>query len=321
MKQKTALITGITGQDGAYLAQLLLTHNYTVIGTVRDINNIYDFNLNLLNIKTKIQLIETDLTKEDNFATLIAENKVNEIYHLAAQSSVGKSFIYPYETLRDNFKITANLLEQVRCSNNNIKFYNSVSSEIFGNQKMLPITESSTVNPISPYGLSKSFSFQLGKLYRNLYNQFICNGILFNHESELRRGNFFINKIINTCYNISTGKTDKLLLGNVNIKRDFGYAPKFVEAMYLMMQQSAADDYVVCSGKSILLSDIVNYIINKFKLDSSVIEIDQNLIRPDEIYEIYGDNSKIRSLGWEYEQNFFSIIDQIINFKLAHHAM
>lgn len=309
------LITGITGQDGAYLAQLLLEKNYTVYGVIRN-NNIYDHNLRYLNIIDKVTLLPLDFSHCEAFADILCLYDIKEVYHLAAQSSVGYSFNNPHQTIKENFNLTANLLEQVRLSNRNIKFYNSVSSEIFGNQIVLPITEQSIINPISPYGLSKAFSLQLGKLYRDLYEMFVCNGILFNHESELRRGNFFINKIINEAIQIKLGNQEKLRIGNLNIKRDFGYAPNYVEAMYLMMQQNNADDYIVCSGISLYLSDILDYVLSKLEINNDVVLVDDSLIRDDEIFDIYGDNQKIKSIGWQYEMTFFEVLDKIIENKL-----
>jgi GDPmannose 4,6-dehydratase len=316
LNKKHALITGITGQDGAFLAQLLLQNNYKVIGVVRDANTIYDHNLQTLGIKDQIDLQQLDLTNSDAFGNLITNYKINEIYHLAAQSSVGQSFNQPFNTIKDNFNITINLIDQVRLYALNTKFYNSVSSEIYGNQKQLPITEESSLNPESPYALSKAFSYQIGQYYRKSYGMFICNGILFNHESELRRGNFFINKIINEAIKIKFGLQKILMVGNLNVKRDFGYAAKYVEAMYIMMQQNVANDYIVCSGKSLLLSEILEYVLAQLKLPLSIVKTDQTLMRIDEIFEIYGNNSKISSIGWDYKLNFFAVIDKIINCKL-----
>lgn len=314
--QKNVVITGITGQDGAYLAKLLLENGYQVFGAVRDLQHLYLNNLYSLKIHHLIKLIQMDLQDGFNFLDFINKNQIDEVYHLAAQSSVGVSFKDPHTTIKDNFNLTANLIEQVRLSPRQIKFYNSVSSEIFGNQEHLPITESSLLKPISPYGLSKSFSYQIGKHYRDIYGTFICNGILFNHESELRRGNFFINKVINECLEIIRNKSNSFTLGNLNIKRDFGYAPNYVEAMFLMMQQDAASDYIVCSGTSILLKEIVDYILSKFSLTWDSVKTDESLVRNDEIFEIYGDNTKIKSIGWRYNLDFFNVIDIIIDRKM-----
>lgn len=315
LNNKNILITGITGQDGAYLAKLLLDNNYQVYGVIRS-NTIYDHNLKSLNIIDKVNFLPLDFSHDEEFADILCQYRIDEVYHLAAQSSVGYSFNNPHQTIKENFNLTANLLEQVRLSKRKIKFYNSVSSEIFGNQAVLPITEQSVINPVSPYGLSKAFSLQLGKLYRELYGMFVCNGILFNHESELRRGNFFINKIINEAIQIKLGNQDILRVGNLNIKRDFGYAPEYVKAMYLMMQYDKSDDYVVCSGNSLYLYEILNYVLSKLGLSQDVIVIDESLVRSDEIFDIYGDNSKIKSIGWQYGLNFLSVLDDIINNKL-----
>lgn len=311
---KNALITGITGQDGAYLAKLLLDNNYQVYGVIRN-NNIYDHNLKSLNIIDKVKCLPLDFSHGEEFADILCQYRIDEVYHLAAQSSVGYSFNNPHQTIKENFNLTANLLEQVRLSKRNIKFYNSVSSEIFGNQDVLPITEQSIVNPVSPYGLSKAFSLQLGKLYRDLYGMFVCNGILFNHESELRRGNFFINKIINEAVQIKLGNQEILRVGNLNIRRDFGYAPEYVKAMLLMMQSDKPDDYIVCSGNSIYLYEILNYILAKLQLSHDVVIVDESLVRADEIFDIYGDNSKMKSIGWQYDLDFFDVLDTIIDNK------
>lgn len=312
------VITGITGQDGGYLAKLLIDNGHNVIGITRpNLNSLYDFNLKSLGVRDKVRLTEIDLLHDFNFGELLEQYQVDAVYHLAAQSSVGYSFQHPHRTIKDNFNLTVNLLEQVRLSGRNIKFYNSVSSEIYGNQHQLPITESTQLAPLSPYALSKAFSYQTGQYYRKAYNMFVCNGILFNHESELRRGNFFINKIITESILIKKGLQDKITVGNLNIKRDFGYAPDYVYAMLLMMMQKTSDDYIVCSGNSLLLSDILEYVLFKLHIPSSVITIDSNLIRQDEIYEIYGDNDKIRSIGWSNSQDFFQVLDKIISYKLS----
>ena len=310
---KTALITGVSGQDGAYLAKFLLEKGYRVVGTVRSYRCADTNNFDYLGITNQIIIDELDLLDIVNILQILQKYNPDELYNLAAQSSVGLSFNQPIGTFTFNTASVNNLLETIRLFNPDLKFYQASSSEMFGHVERLPITCNTPMSPSSPYAISKLASYHMTLIYRNAYNLFVCNGILFNHESVLRSNNFFIKKIIKESLNIKYGIQKKLMVGNLNIKRDFGYAPKYVEAMWLMMQQDVPDDFIICSGKSILLKDIVDYIFDKLGLNKDLIVVDKTLFRPNEVNDIYGDNSKAQKiLNWNYDYSFFEIIDFII---------
>lgn len=181
----------------------------------------------------------------------------------------------------------------------------------------MPITIETPMNPVSPYAVSKMASYFMIKTYRESYQLFTCNGVLFNHESFLRSSNFFIKKVIQDALAIKNNKLDKLIVGNLNVKRDFGYAPKYVEAMWKILQSPYADDFIICSGKSVLLRDIVEYVFYQLKLDRQLIVEDKSLFRPNEIEEIYGDNTKAKIfLEWDYNDSFFEVLDRLINEEM-----
>ncbi len=310
---KTALITGITGQDGSYLAKFLLDKGYRVIGTVRSYRCADTTNFDYLGITDEIIIDELDLQDMTNVMRILQKYKPDELYNLAAQSSVGLSFNQPIGTFSFNTTSVNNLLEAIRLFNTDLKLYQASSSEMFGYVKNLPMTLDTPMQPTSPYAVSKLASHYMVAIYRDAYSLFICSGILFNHESMLRSDNFFIKKIIKESLNIKYGFQRKLTVGNLNVKRDFGYAPKYIEAMWLMLQQKVPNDFIICSGRSILLQDIVDYIFKKLELSKDLIVVDKNLFRPNEVYEIYGDNSKAKEiLGWNYDYSFFDILDILL---------
>lgn len=314
---KTALITGITGQDGAYLAQFLLSKDYKVIGLTRSYNQANLQGLKYLGILDNVTIKECDLCDLSNVMNLFHEFKPDEIYNLASQSSVGLSFSQPVGTINFNTISVINMLEVIRTILPNAKFYQASSSEMFGNVKELPIKENSVIHPTSPYAISKAAAHWSVINYRESYGVFASCGILFNHESYLRSPNFFVKKVIREALKIKAGKQDKLKVGNLNIKRDFGYAPDYVKAMWLMLQKEHASDYIVCSGKSVCLKDIIYYVFDKLDIDKNKIEVDSKLFRPNEIQDIYGDNTKARTeLNWDYNKTFFEVLDVIIKEEL-----
>ena len=315
---KTAIITGISGQDGPYLAKLLLEKNYKVIGTVRSYRCANSRNFEYLGIQNEILIEELDLLDMANVIRIIQKYKPDEIYNLAAQSSVGLSFDQPLGTFSFNTTSVNNLLESIRLFTPTTKLYQASSSEMYGRVTIMPITLETPMHPISPYGVSKMASYFMITTYRESYGLFVCNGVLFNHESFLRSNNFFIKKVIRDSIAIKNKKLDKLVVGNLNVKRDFGYAPNYVEAMWKILQSDKPDDFIICSGKSILLRDIVEYVFDKLKIDKSLIMEDKNLFRPNEIEEIYGDNSKAREiLEWKYEYSFFYVLDSLIKEEVV----
>jgi GDPmannose 4,6-dehydratase len=314
---KTAIITGVSGQDGPYLAKLLLEKNYKVVGTVRSYRFANSKNFKYLGIEKQVILEELDLLDMANMIRIIQKYKPDEIYNLAAQSSVGLSFDQPLGTFSFNTASVNNLLESIRLFSPNIKLYQASSSEMYGRVVNMPISLETPMHPISPYGVSKMASYFMVTTYRESYGLFLCNGVLFNHESYLRSNNFFVKKVIRDSIAIKIGKLDKLVVGNLNIKRDFGYAPKYVKAMWAMLQSDKADDFIICSGKAILLRDIVEYVFEKFALDKSLIVENKDFFRPNEIDEIYGDNSKSKKdLEWDYDNSFFDILDILIDEEM-----
>ena len=314
---KKAVITGILGQDGAYLAKLLLDKNYEVYGIVRKDNFLNTHRLEYLKIKSKVKLVNVDLLSYSDVLNTIKLLAPDEIYNLASQSSVGKSFYEPYDTYNFNSKSVLNLLEVIRLTNNKIKFFHASSNEIFGNQTKLPVNESTSINPINMYAISKASAYFLVNSYRSNYGIFASSGILFNHESILRDNSFFIKKVVKETVNVKFKLQSNIKLGNLNVKRDFGYAPKFVEAMYLILQNNKADNFIVSSGKSILLRDIVYYVFDKLKVSINKLIIDKELIRKNDIEDIYGTNKKIKTeLNWKYDIDFFDVLDEMIEFEL-----
>lgn len=314
---KVALITGITGQDGAYLSKLLLQHNYRVIGVVRNIGNKNINGCKYLNTANDIIFEEAELLDFSSVIGLISKYKPNEIYHLAAQSSVGASFKQPIGTLNFNIISTVNFLEAIRLYLPTCKFYQASSSEMYGTVQSLPITLNTPMHPLSPYAVSKAAAHWSVINYREAYKLFVVNGILFNHESYLRQENFFIKKVIKELVQNQHNPNWQLKVGNIDIKRDFGYSPEYVMAMWLMLQHEIPKDYLICTGKSISLREILLYICNKLNVNPNVIISDASLFRPNEIQDIYGDNSSaIKELNWKCTTNFFEIIDLLLNEEI-----
>ncbi len=311
-----AIITGISGQDGAYLAQSLLKKGVSVIGLVRNSSSSL-FGLQYLGIDREVEIKEIDLGNDQNVNSLFTELKPDYVFNLAAQSSVAESFRNPHSTILFNLHSTLNILSAIRTYSPNTHLYQATSSEMYGSVKSLPISENTLLNPQSPYAVSKSACHHLVKNYRSSYDIHASSGILFNHESVLRRKNFFIMKIIRTALDIQRGKQEFLEVGNIEIKRDFGYAPAYIEAMIKMVQMDDPEDYIICSGKSVSLKDIAYHLFDFLGIDRDRIRINSSLFRPSEISDIYGDNSRAKSqLGWEYNMDFTEVIEKIaIEYK------
>lgn len=310
---KRAIISGITGQDGCYLAQLLLNKGYEVIGLSRSLNHLNDSGLKYLGISDKITLVDCDLLDVNQIFDLLTKYQPNEFYNLAAQSSVYLSFKEPIDTFQFNTLSVFNLLETIKKVDPNIRFYQASSSEMYGRVNKLPITEESVLHPLSPYAISKAAAHFTCIHYRESYGMHISCGVLFNHESYLRQENFFVKKVIRESIKISKGQQEFLLVGNIDVNRDFGYAPKYVEAMYLMLQQENASDYLICSGQSISLREIVKYVFKKLNIPESALKISENLYRPADIEDMYGSNTKAKSsLEWNYNLTIFDTLDLLI---------
>lgn len=315
--QKTAIITGITGQDGAYLSQLLLEKDYKVVGLLRKDAEENFFGLEYLGIKDKIVFEKCNLLDFSEVRNVLTKFKPDEIYNLAAQSSVGLSFERPMETINFNISSVLNLLEAIKGADKKIRFYQASSSDMFGNIEKLPVTEDSVIHPTSPYAISKVTGHWMTINYRESYGLFACCGILFNHESYLRANNFFVKKVIRTAIDIKNGKQNELRVGNIDLRRDFGHAPDYVRAMWMMLQKNEARDFIICSGRSVSLREIIEHVFNKLGIDKNRIKIDKSFFRPNDIQNIYGSNEKARlELGWEYDKSFFEVLDILIDEEI-----
>jgi GDPmannose 4,6-dehydratase len=311
--RKTAIITGITGQDGAYLSSLLLKQDYQVIGLVRSKAHGNFQGLRYVGAFQSVIIEECDLLDLTRIITLLNRYQPDEIYNLAAQSSVSVSFEQPIGTFQFNTLSVFNLLEATRIINKKIKFYQASSSEMYGRVHSLPISESTVFHPLSPYAISKASAHWICVQYRESYNMFISCGILFNHESYLRSPNYFVKKVISESLRISRGETRALHVGNLDIKRDFGYAPKYVECMQLMLQGDEPGDFTICSGQSVSLRSIVEYIFEKLNIPLSACVVSRDLYRPSEIQDIYGDSTKAKAvLNWTYDLTFFNVLDLML---------
>jgi GDPmannose 4,6-dehydratase len=311
---KTAIITGITGQDGAYLAQLLLSEKYRVVGITRGYSNKSNVhNFKYLGITQKVILEEADLLDFSSLVKILLKYKPDEFYNLGAQSSVGVSFEQPISTINYNTQSLLNIIECVRLLKLDTKVYQASSSEMFGSVKTLPATENTPLHPLSPYAISKASAYWIGINYRESYNVYCTNGVLFNHESYLRGSNFFVKKVVRTSLEIKKGIAGELRVGNIDVKRDFGYAPDYVRAMWLSLQQANSADYLICSGASIYLRDIINYTFDYLSIGKDKLVEDPSLFRPTDIKDMFGDNSKAKlALKWEYEKSFYNVLDILI---------
>jgi len=297
---KKAIILGISGQDGSYLSRFLLDKGYEVIGTSRDAQMSSFQNLVRLGTCDKIRLESVSLNDFRSVLQVLNKYKPDEVYNLAGQSAVGLSFDQPMETFESISIGTLNLLEAIRFLEKPIRIYNAASSECFGDTNGQAANESTPFHPKSPYAVAKAAAFWQVANYREAYGLFACSGLLFNHESPLRPKRFVTKKIVNTACRIAAGSKEKLMLGNIDIQRDWGWAPEYVEAMWLMLQQENPDDYVIATGESNTLKDFINEIF--FCLDlkwQDHVEIDKDLFRPVDILRIKANPGKAsRKLGW-----------------------
>jgi len=312
---KRALICGVTGQDGAYLAKLLIDKGYEVYGASRDIHAANTQNLVRLGISEDVRYESISLKEFRSVLEVLAKVKPDELYNLAGQSSVALSFEQPVETLESISIGTLNILEVIRFLKLDTRFYNACSSECFGDTHGVPAVEDMPFKPRSPYAVAKSTAFWELANYREAYQIHACSGLLFNHESPLRPERFVTKKIIKTVIAISRGLTDKLNLGNLNVKRDWGWAPEYVEAMWRMLQHEQAEDFVIATGKMYSLEQFVEYTFSKFDLDwQQYTSFDNDLKRPTDVSVSVGNPAKAKSLlGWAASIDMYGVIDRMID--------
>ena len=318
MASKKALIIGITGQDGAYLAKHLLSKGYEVTGSSRDVMASSFNNLNILGIRSQVKLISVSINDFRSVFNAIQESTPDEIYNLAGQTSVGLSFDQPVEAIESIAIGTLNILEVIRLLNKPVRFYNAGSSECFGDTGDMPANEQTPFAPRSPYAVAKSTAKWLINSYRESYGLYACTGILFNHESPLRPDRFVTQKIITGAAKIKTGQLDKLQLGDLDISRDWGWAPEYVQAMWLMMQLDQPDDFVIATGRKESLKYFVAKSFEYFDLDwQKYVEIEPRFFRPNEIISNVGNPEKaIKTLDWSKPTD----IDGVIKMMCAEQA-
>ena len=317
MSKKKAFITGISGQDGAYLAKFLLKKGYSVIGGERQNASGSVWRLRELGIEKKIRILPFELLEENNIINTIKNGQFDEIYNLAAQSFVGNSYNSPIFTSNVNGLGVTRILEAIRNFSVKTKLYQASTSEMYGNISSKRQDEKTIFEPISPYAVSKLYAHGMVNLYRKAYNLFCCSGILFNHESPLRGNEFVTKKIVTDLAKIKFGMTSHLSLGNIYSKRDWGYSEDYVEAMWLMLQQRTADDFVISSGKTFTVKQFVNKAAKQFgfdlvwsgkgvnekaidrKTNRTIVKINKNFFRPTEVNSLYGNSAKAkRILKW-----------------------
>ena len=317
-ENKVALITGINGQDGSYLSEFLLEKGYEVHGTLKRNSVAENQTSRLDEVYSKLTLHYADLTDLSSLVNVIQKIKPDEIYNLAAQSHVRISFDQPIYTTNVTGLGTLNLLESVKLINPKIKIYQASSSEMFGNSIDSDgyQRETTPMNPVSPYGCAKVFSYNICRNYRNSYDMFISNGILFNHESPRRGTNFVTNKVCKEAVKIKKGLSTELKLGNLDATRDWGHAKDYVEAMWLILQQEKPDDFVCSTGISHSVRELCEYVFDKLELDwKQYVKQDEKFLRPEELHDLKGDSTKAKTiLGWEPKYTFETMLDEMIEY-------
>jgi len=319
---KVALIIGANGQDASYLAEFLLTKNYTLHGTIRrnSVPESQTTRIQHLHDKDLISLHYADLTDPISIESVIQKLQPHEIYHLAAQSHVQISFDLPHYTLSVNGGGTLSVLEAVRKFSPHSRVYHAATSEMFGNSKDKDgfQRETTPMIPVSPYGCAKLYAHTLCRNYSQSYGIFACSGILFNHESPRRGINFVTNKVALQVAKIKLGLADSLVLGNLNAKRDWGHAKDYVEAMWLMLQQKEPDSFVIATGQTRTVQEMVDYVFNKVGLDpKKYLKTSEKYCRPEELHYLCGDSTKAKTqLKWNPKITFEEMMDEMVNYWL-----
>lgn len=313
-----ALITGINGQDGSYLSEFLLEKGYDVFGIIKR-NSVTESQFTRIDhIRKSLNLFYADVTDLSSLIHVIKDVQPDEIYNLAAQSHVRVSFDQPLLTAQVTGIGTINVLEAVRLHKHDAKVYQASSSEMFGNS-VEPDgfqRETTKMNPASPYACAKVFAYHTCRNYRNAYNLFVSNGILFNHESPRRGTNFVTNKVCKEAVRIKYGLQEKMQLGNLESKRDWGHAKDYVRAMWMILQHNEPDDFVCATGICHSVQDLVEYVFGRLDLDwKKYVEISERLMRPEEVHGLKGDSTKMReAIGWKPEYTFETMLDEMIQF-------
>ena len=314
---KKALITGINGQDGSYLAELLLEKGYEVHGILKRNSVAENQTARLDDIFKEINLEYADMLDLASLNRVLQQVNPDEIYNLAAQSHVRISFDQPIYTTQVVAIGTLNILESMKLLCPNSRFYQASSSEMFGNsfdndgfQR-----ETTPMHPTSPYGCAKVYAYNICCNYRNAYDMYISNGILFNHESPRRGTNFVTNKVVKEAVKIKYGLSDKLMLGNLDATRDWGHAKDYVRAMVMILEQDEPDDYVCATGVSHSVRELCDYVFSKLDLDyNDYVGVDEKYWRPEELVHLRGDSSKLKSIGFKAEYTFESMLDDMIEY-------
>ncbi|WP_020601967.1 GDP-mannose 4,6-dehydratase [Spirosoma spitsbergense] len=316
---KKALICGVSGQDGAYLAQLLLSKGYEVYGGSRDAQMANFRNLTRLGIQQDVKVVSVSINDFRSVLQTLLKVKPDELYNLAGQSSVGLSFEQPVETLESISMGTLNLLEAIRFSNLPIKFYNAGSSECFGDTGRLAADEMTPFRPRSPYGVAKAAAFWQVANYREAYQLHASTGILFNHESPLRPERFVTQKIVSAACRIAEGSKETLTLGNIDIARDWGWAPDYVVAMWRILQQEKPDDYVIATGQTHKLREFIDMVFKTVGLDwEKFVRIDSSFFRPTDIAEGYANPAKAQlQLGWQANRKMHDVAKLMVENRLT----
>ncbi|MBK8150699.1 MAG: GDP-mannose 4,6-dehydratase [Acidobacteria bacterium] len=315
---KKTLITGINGQDGSYLAEFLLEKGYEVHGILKRNSVAETQTTRIEHIRDRINLYYADITDLSSLIYVIKEIQPDELYHLAAQSHVRISFDQPIYTANATGLSTVNVLEAVRLMKPDIRVYQASSSEMFGNSIDSDgyQREKTPMNPVSPYGCAKVFSYHLARNYRNAYKLFVSNGILFNHESPRRGTNFVTNKVCKEAVRIFYGQTERLELGNLQATRDWGHAKDYVKAMWQILQLDSPDDFVCATGISKSVQDLVEYVFGRLNLDwKERVFVNQRYLRPEELHNLKGDSTKLRNrTGWQPEYTFETMLDEMVDY-------